>query len=154
MSDWIKARAEEIRRVEKERKTERDRLADAASILKTKIEPFWNELVGVLQQSVNDFNVEFPEPERRIDHFGRQSSTVVTIGRSAFPAATLNAQLNGVGTGVHFSISRTLKKGAEAVEKHGSFAFGLVDGQVGYIEGGVTSHEDVAKLFIEPFFSF
>ena len=154
MSDWIKLRAAEIRSAEKEKKDERDRQAQVASALKAKAEPFWNSLVTVLQESVKDFNVEFPEPERRIDHFERPFPTAVTIRRTVYPAALVRAQLNGSSTSVHYTISRTQRKGSEAVEKQGNFVFGVTNGDVGYVEGGVSQHEDVAKLFLEPFFEF
>jgi hypothetical protein len=154
MSDWIKVRAAGIRSAEDERKAERNRQMDATKALKARVEPFWNELVGVLQDSVKEFNSEFPETERQIDHFERSSATSVTIRRSAYPAALVRVQLNNGGNSAHYSISRTEKKGTEPVEKQGSFVFSFVDGRVGYLEGDVVNHEDVAKLFLEPFFQF
>lgn|SRR2546425_1261016 len=154
MSDWIKVRVAGIRLAEDERKAERNRQMDATKALKAKVEPFWNELIGVLQDSVKEFNSEFPETERQIDHFERPSPTSVTIRRSVYPAAQVRVQLNNGGNSAHYTISRTERKGTEPVEKQGSFVFGLTDGGVGYLEGGVVNHEDVAKLFLEPFFQF
>ena len=153
MSDWIKTRGEEIRRAEKEKKDERDRQTTAASVLKAKADPFWNELVGVLDQRVKDFNAEFPEPERRIDQFEKVAGGL-TIRRTAYPSATVKAHLSGAGTSVHYSISRTLRKGMEPVEKQANFGFGVVDGGIAYLEGGVSEHEDVAKAFLDVFFEF
>ncbi len=154
MSHWIKVRADEIRLAEKEKKAERERQTEMANALKAKIEPFWNNLVGVLQDSVKEFNVEFPETERKIDHFEKPSPTGVTIRRSVYPAALVRVQLNNGGTSVHYTISRTYRKGTDPVEQQGNFVFGLVDGDVGYIDGAVGKHEDIAKLFLEPFFQF
>ncbi len=154
MSDWIKVRAAEIRSAENARKAERNRQMEAANALKAKVEPFWNDLVGILQDSVKEFNTEFPETERLIDHFDRSSPTAVTIRRSVYPAALVKAQLNNGGSSAHYTISRTQRKGTDPVEKQGNLAFGLTDGEVGYTEGEVVKHEDVAKLFLEPFFQF
>jgi hypothetical protein len=154
MSDWIKVRAAEIRSAERERKVERDRQTDAANALKAKAEPFWNNLVGVLQDAVKEFNAEFPETERQIDHFEKSSTSGVTIRRSVYPTAFVKAQLNGGATSIHYTISRTQRKGTDPVEKQGNFVLGLTDGEVGYIEGGAGKHEDVAKIFLEPFFQF
>jgi hypothetical protein len=66
----------------------------------------------------------------------------------------VRVQLNNGGSSAHYTISRTERKGTEPVEKQGSFVFGLTDGGVGYLEGGAVNHEDVAKLFLEPFFQF
>ena len=154
MSDWIKARAAEIRLVEKERKAERDRQTEVANALKAKVAPFWEKLIGILQHSVEEFNSEFHEKERQIDHFERPSPTGVVIRRNAYPTAVVKAQLNSGATSVHYTINRTQRKGTDPIEKQGNFVFGLTDGEVGYIEGGVNNHEDVAKLFLEPFFQF
>src|SRR5437016_89874 len=105
MSDWIKLRASEIKLAEQEKKAERDRQTELANALRAKVEPFWKALVDVLQNCVNEFNAEFPEPERRIDSF-EKVSTGATIRRSAYPAVLIRAQLNSTAT-VHYSISRT-----------------------------------------------
>ena len=153
MSDWIKVRADQIKLAEKEKKEERDRQIETANILKAKVEPFWNSLVGILRDSVAEFNVEFPEAERKIDHFEKSGATTVTIKRTVYPSALVRAQLNS-GTSVHYTISRTHRKGTDSVERQGNFVFGVVDGDVGYVDGGVVTHEDVARLFLEPFFQF
>ena len=153
MSNWVQVRAGEIRLAEKEKLAERERLAEEARALRAKVEPFWNNLVGTLQDSVKEFNLEFPEAERQIDYFEKPSPTGVTIRRTLYPSAVVKAQLNNGATSVHYTISRTFRKGTDAVEKQGSFAFDLVDGNVGYTDG-LGGHEDVAKLFLEPFFQF
>lgn len=51
MADWIKVRADGIKQAEKERKSERERQIVAANELKAKTEPFWNQLLGILEQS-------------------------------------------------------------------------------------------------------
>jgi hypothetical protein len=154
MSDWIKVRAAEIRSAESEKKAARNQQIEVAKALRAKIEPFWNDLIGILKDSIEGFNSEFPEAERQIDHFERSSPTSVTIRRSAYPATQVRVQLNSGGYAVHYTISKTERKGTEPVEKQGNFVFGLTGGDVGYIEGGVGNHEDVAKLFLEPFFQF
>ena len=154
MSEWIRVRAEEIRQAERERKAERDRQIAAANLLKARIEPFWNELIDVLASAVKVFNEEFPETDRRIDSFERPTRTVFSMRRTAYPTVTVKAQLNSAGTSVQYTVSRTHRKGTEPVEKQGSFTFGIVEGDVGYVETGINNHEDVAKLFLEPFFTF
>jgi hypothetical protein len=153
MSDWIKIRAGQIRLAEKEKKAERERQIETANALKAKVEPFWNDLVSHLQESVKEFNMEFPETERKIDHFEKPSLSGLTIRRTVYPSAFVRAQLNN-GISVHYTISQTYRKGTDPVEKQGNFVFGLVEGDVQYIEGGVCQHEDVARLFLEPFFQF
>jgi hypothetical protein len=153
MSEWIKVRAAEIRSVESERKAERSRQLDASNKLKAKIAPFWNELAEVLQDSVKEFNIEFSESERLIDHF-EKTATMVTIKRTAYPAALVRAQLNSGGNSVHYQITQTQRKNVDSTEKQGSFVFGIIQDDVGYVEGGVAQHEDVAKLLLEPFFQF
>ena len=153
MSDWIKARADEIRLAEKVKKAERDKQIETVNALKAKVEPFWNSLVSVLQDSVDEFNREFPEAERKIDRFEKTSATGVSIRRTLYPAVLVRVQLNN-GASVHYTISQTLRKGSDTVEKQGTFVFGLVDGEVGYLEGGIGKHEDAARLFLEPFFQF
>jgi hypothetical protein len=154
MSDWIRTRAAEIRLAEKEKKAERERLVEVADALKAKVEPFWGHLVSILEDSVKVFNTEFPETERRIDHFEKTSSTGVTIKRSVYPTGLVKAQLSPSGTSVHYTISRTQRKGTDPTEKQGNFAFGLTNGEAGYVDGGIGNHEEVAKLFMEPFFQF
>jgi hypothetical protein len=154
MSDWIKLRAAGIRAAEQGKKDERDRQIVAANALKAKAEPFWNSLMTVLQDCVKEFNAEFPEPERRIEHIEKPSPTAVTIRRNVYPGVLVRAQLNGSSTAVHYTITRTPRKGSEPVEKSGNFVFGVKDGQVAYTEGEVNEHEDVAKLFLDPFFDF
>ena len=154
MPDWIKVRAAEIRSAEEERRAERNRQIEAANALRVKVEPFWNDLVRTLQESVKEFNSEFHEAERQIDQFDKSSTNSFTIRRVAYPAALVKAQLNNSGNSAHYTISRTPKKGTEAIEKQGSLVFGLMDGEVAYIEGGLIKHDDVAKLFLEPFFQF
>ncbi|HYR44446.1 MAG TPA: hypothetical protein VER98_15560 [Terriglobia bacterium] len=153
-TSWIKVRADAIRRAEKEKKDERERLNAAASVLKSKTEPFWNELVGVLQQSVKEFNEEFPEPERRIDQCERTSATTLTIRRTPYPSSTLKVSLNLAGTSIQFAITSTARKGANTSEQQANLVIGIVAGEVGYVEGGVNTHEDVARRFLEPFFEF
>jgi hypothetical protein len=154
MPDWIKVRAAQIRSAESEKKAERNRQTELANALKARGEPFWKDLIGVLKDSVQEFNSEFPEAERQIDHFERSSPSSVTIRRSAYPAAQVRVQLNGGGTAVNYTITRTERKGIDPEEKQGNFAFGLTNGEIGYTAGGMDKHEDVAKLFLEPFFQF
>jgi len=154
MTEWIKVRAAGIRQVEKERKAERDRLIVTAAELKAKTQPFWNELVRVLEESVRQFNVEFPEAERRIEQCEKNSPTALTIRRTSYPAATVKVGLNQAGTSIPYAISRTARKGASVVESQANLAIGVVDGEVGYVEEHVHSHEDAAKLFLDPFFGF
>lgn len=153
MTDWIKARADDIRRAEQEKKAERERQVVAANEVKAKTEPFWNDLVSVLGESVKAFNVEFPEAERRIDQFDRLA-TVVTIRRTTYPSSVVKVSLNTAGTSIHYSISTTPRKGANPVEKQANVGIGLIHGEARYTEGGVGTHEDVAKLFLESFFEF
>ena len=154
ITNWIKVRAEGIRRAEKEKKAERDRQVTAASEFKAKTEPFWNELLKVLEHSVKEFNEEFPETERRIDQCDRPSVTALAIRRTSYPCATVKVSLNIAGTSVQYSISVTHRKGANPNEQQANLMLGIIDEKVGYLEGGVSSHEDVAKRFLEPFFEF
>ncbi len=153
MSNWVQVRAEEIRRVEKEKKAAGDRQIAIAIDLKAKFAPFWDALLGVLEQSVKDFNAEFPEPERRIDHFDKIAGSMF-IRRSAYPSAAVKIALGNAGTSAQYSISRTPRKGSNAIEKQANLSFVLSDGVVGYAEEGFSTHEDVAKLLLEPFFEF
>ena len=151
---WIKERADGIRRAEKEKKEERDRQNVAASELKAKTEPFWNELVKVLQESIKEFNEEFPEAERRIDQCERSSATTLMIRRTAYPSSTIKISLNVAGTSIQFAINSTPRKGGNTSEQQTNLLIGIVAGDVGYLEGGVSTHEDVARRFLEPFFEF
>src|ERR1051326_6770912 len=152
MSDWITVRAQEIRSAEREKKAERDRQSNAAFALKAKVEPFWAELVAVLEEAVQKFNNEFPEKERQINRFEKPPNGV-SIERTSYPAVFVKAQLNHGATAVSYSINRTARKGVDTVEKQGNFAFGFKDGTAAYIRGFVD-HEDVAKLFLDLFFQF
>ena len=154
MSDWIKVRADEIRLAEKQKKEERERQIEAANVLKAKIEPFWNDLLSVLQSSVEAFNREFPEAERAIDKVEKPSPSNLTIRRSVYPAAFVKIQLGNGSTSVKYSISRTQRKGTDPIESDGSLSVGLADGEPAYIGNGVAHHEDVARLCLEPFFQF
>jgi hypothetical protein len=154
MTEWIKERAENIRQKEKEHKAERERLVGLAAELKAKTEPFWQDLVGILEDSVKQFNIEFPEGERRIDQFEKSSTTAITIRRNAYPSAAVKINFNATGTGISYAINRTARKGANVVESQGNLVVGLLDGAAVYIEENVHSHEDVAKLFLDPFFGF
>lgn len=154
MSNWIKQRADEIRGAERERRNESERKALAAKDLKAQILPFWNELVETLRQSVSEFNAEFSETDRRIDPFERSDSNIFIIRRSAFPSVAVKVQLSASGTNVQYQISRTPKKGASSVEKQGAFALLVQEGRLCYSEAFLQSHEDVAKLFLDPFFEF
>ena len=151
---WIKERAEAIRRAEKEKKMERDRQIEAASVLKAKTEPYWKELLEVLEESVKEFNREFPETERRIDQYEKSSATTLIIRRTAYPAAAVKLSLNIAGTSIQYSINSTQRKGANTNEQQANLIIGIVDGQVGYVEGGVRTHDDVARRLLEPFFDF
>jgi hypothetical protein len=154
MSDWIKVRSAEIKLAEQAKKAEWEHHVAEANALKAKVEPFWIELMKFLQDSVQEFNSEFPEAAKHIDQCEKSSSSGLLIRRTAYPSAMVKAQLTGSATSVHYTISMTQRKGADAVEKQGNFTFGLKDGEVAYIDGGVLNHEDVAKLFLEPFFQF
>jgi len=153
MSDWITVRASEIRLAEKEQKAARDRQTEAMAALKAKAEPFWNDLIDTLEASVQMFNAEFPEPERRIDHFEKSSTSGLVIERGGYTRAFVKAQLNSGATSVNYSITTTQRKGADAVAKQGNLVLAFMNGKVGYGDG-VGNHEDVAKLFLEPFFQF
>jgi hypothetical protein len=154
MTEWIKARAEGIRQAEKEKKEEKERLNVVAADLKAKTEPFWKQLVEVLEDSVRQFNVEFPDPERRIDQIEKNSATALTIRRAAYPAATVKVGFNSTGTSIPYAINTTARKGAGVVESQANLAVGLVDGEAGYVDDKVHSHEDAVKIFLDPFFSF
>jgi aminopeptidase C len=154
MTQWIKERAEGIRQAEKERKTERERLMVIAADLKAKTEPFWKDLVNVLEESVRQFNIEFPDAERRIDQIEKNSPTALTIKRTAYPAATVKVGFNQTGTSIPYAISTTVRKGANVAESQANLTVGLVNGEAGYIEEKIHTHEDAAKLFLDPFFGF
>ncbi len=153
-TSWIKARADEIRRIEKEKKAERERQTIAANELKAKTEPFWKELVAILDESVKEFNQEFPETDRRIDQFEKSSATGLTIRRSAYPSTIVKVGLNTAGTSVQYSISTTPRKGANTSEQQSNLLIGIVAGEVGYLEGGVSTHEDLVRRLLDPFFEF
>ena len=153
MSNWIKDRADEVRRIEKERKEEFDRKVVAAGDLKALLRPAWKELVDVLDKSIKDFNSEFPDANRQIEPFEKAADTF-TIRRTAYPAVLVKAQLNQAGTTVQYSISQTHRKGANTVEKQASFAYASTDGKAEYSDANLHNHEDVARLFLEPFFEF
>jgi hypothetical protein len=154
MTEWIRLRAEGIRQAEKERKEERERLVVVAAQLKAQTEPFWNELVRVLEESVRQFNIEFPEAERRIDAWEKNSATAVTIRRNAYPAAIVKINFNNAGTAIPYAMSLTARKGASVVENQANLVVGVIEGEPGYADEHVHCHEDAAKVFLEPFFSF
>src|SRR2546425_425030 len=145
MSDWIKQRADEIRRKAEEDRLERVRKADMAANLKAKILPFWNGLVSDLKDSVRRFNDEFPEKERQIDQVEQKEANVLMIPRPSYPAVYVKTQLNTAGTSVQYTISQTRRKGTDSVEQQATFSFGIIDGEVGYVGNGVKTNEDVAK---------
>ena len=154
MTEWIKVRAEGIRQAEKEKKEERERLSTLATELKAKTEPFWKQLVDVLEESVRQFNIEFPDAERRIDQIEKNSPTALTIKRTAYPAATVKVGFNQAGTSIPYAISTTMRKGANVAESQSNLTVGLVEGEASYVEEKVRTHEDAAKLFLDPFFGF
>lgn len=154
MTEWIKTRAEGIRQAEKDKKEERERVAVLAAQLKAKTEPFWTQLVGILEESVRQFNAEFPDADRRIDPIEKNSPTALTIRRAAYPSATVKVGFSSTGTSIPYAISTTVRKGANVAESQANLTVGVVDGEAGYVEEKVHSHEDAAKLFLEPFFSF
>ena len=117
MSDWIKARADEIKRKTEEDRVERSRKADAATDLKTKIQPFWTALVSDLKEAVRRFNEEFSEKERQIDQVEQKDASVLMIRRTAYPAVSVKTQLNNSGTAVQYTISQTRRRGIDAIEQ-------------------------------------
>jgi hypothetical protein len=154
VSDWIKTRADEIRRKAEEDRAERVHKADVAANLKAKIQPFWQSLVSDLKHAVGRFNEEFPEKERRIDEVELKEPTVLVIRRTAYPAVNIKTQLNHAGTSVQYTVSVTRRKGTDPIEQQGTFAFGLVDGEAGFLGDVIHTNEDVARIFLEPFFEF
>src|SRR5713226_1297532 len=107
MSDWIKTRADEIRRKTEEDRVERVRKADVAAVLKAQIQPFWNTLVTDLKEAARRFNEEFPERERLIDQEELKEPTVLVIRRTNYPAVSIKVQLSNAGTSVQYTISLT-----------------------------------------------
>jgi hypothetical protein len=154
MSDWIKTRADEIRRKAEEDRVERVRKADVAAVLKAKIQPFWTTLVTDLKEAARRFNEEFPEKERQIDQVELKDPTVLLIRRTNYPAVSIKTQLSNAGTSVNYSISITRRKGTDAIEQQGTFAFSVVDGAVVLVSETIHTNEDVARIFLEPFFEF
>jgi hypothetical protein len=154
MSDWIKTRADEIRRKTEEDRVERVRKTDVAADLKARIQPFWNSLITDLREAVRRFNEEFPEKERQIDQVELKEPTVLVIRRTSYPAVNIKIQLNNAGTSVQYTVSLTRRKGTDAIEHQGTFAFGLTDGEPGFIGDVIHTNEDVARIFLEPFFEF
>src|SRR5437762_12474166 len=154
MSDWIKTRADEIRRKTEEDRVERVRKADFAADLKAKIQPFWNNLASDLKEAARRFNEEFPEKERQIDQVDLKEPTLLVIRRSNYPVVNVKIQLTTAGTSVQYTISLTRRKGADVIEHQGTFAFGVVNGEVGFVGDVLHTSEDVAKIFLEPFFEF
>lgn len=154
MSDWIKIRADEIKRKAEADRVERNRKADVAADLKAKIQPFWSTLVSDLKESVRRFNEEFPEKERQIDQVDNKDTAVLLIRRTAYPAVSVKSALNNSGTAVQYTISQTRRRGTDPIETQSTFSFGVVDGEVGYVGNGIKANEDVAKIFLEPFFEF
>jgi hypothetical protein len=154
MSDWIKTRADEIRRKTEQDRVERVRKADVAADLKAKIQPFWTALVADIKEAVRRFNEEFPEKERQIDQVEQAAATVLVIRRTSYPAASVKTQLNTAGVSVQYTISLTRRKGGDSIEQQGSFAFDVVDDRVGFVSEVIKTNEDVARIFLEPFFEF
>ena len=154
MPDWIKVRADEIRRKAEEDQQEKKRKTDAAVLLKEKTAPFWNSLVSDLKEAVRRFNEEFPEKERQIDPLELTMGTGMVIRRAAYPAVTVKIQLTQSGTSVNYTISQTKRRGADATEQHSAFAFGVVEGEVAYLGDTLKTNQDVAMIFLEPFFEF
>ena len=80
--------------------------------------------------------------------------TLLVIRRSNYPVVNVKVQLTTAGTAVQYTISLTRRKGADVIEQQGTFAFGVVDGEVGFVGDVLHTSEDVAKIFLEPFFEF
>ena len=154
MSDWIKQRADAIKQKAEEDRLEKNRKTDAANVLKAKILPLWSGLVSDLKDAVRRFNEEFSEKERQIDQVEQNEATVLVIRRTSYPTVSIKTSLNSLGTTVQYTISQTRRRGTDPVEQQANFGFGMVDGQVGYIGDTVKSNEDVARIFLEPFFEF
>lgn len=154
MSNWVKERADGVRLAERLKKEDFDRKSAASAELKSQLAPFWKDMISTLRQAVQEFNSEFPEAERMIDHFDTPAEDTLSIRRTAYPAVTVKAQLNNAGTTVQYAISRTQRKGMNTVEKQASFAFAYVDGQPVYVEPTIRNHEDLAKLLLDSFFEF
>src|SRR5688572_20772207 len=148
MTDWIKVRADGIRHAEKEKKAEKDRQVVAASELKAKTEPFWKDLLVVLERSIKEFNEEFPEAERRIDQYEKPFPNILTFRRTNYPSVAVKISLNPAGTSIQYTINSTIRKGANPVENQANLLIRIVDGDVGFAEGNVRTHEDAARLFL------
>src|SRR5207249_6639181 len=78
----------------------------------------------------------------------------LTIRRTTYPSATVRVSLDSGGTSIQYSISVTEQKGANPIEKLSNCTLQVIDGAVRYAGGSVDTHEDLASLFLEPFFAF
>src|SRR5579871_5952721 len=150
MTNWIKIRADEIRGAELARKNENERKTNAANELKGQLAPFWKALCDMMQDCVKDFNLEFPEASRVIDQFETPAADCFIIRRTTYPLVMVKAQLNNAGTLVQYTIARTQRKGMNAVEKQASFGYAVSAGDPGYADASIRTHEDAAKLLLDP----
>ena len=152
MLEWIKKRAAEARKHEKQSKW----LANKGRLIESHSQEFFKELSKLMKKSIDDFNEEFPEVGRKIDRFETGLNRFVVERRSGM-ATLLECRLDFAG---HFVRYRYVRKHPWKDKKYdydGTLEFdisGKNEVLLKTIEQVPMSVEAVTQFLLEPFFEF
>ena len=152
MLEWIKKRAAEARKQEKQSKW----LINKARLIESHSQEFFNELSALMKKSIDDFNQEFPEMGRKIERF-ESGVNRFAVERKAGLAVVLECRLDLAGNFVRYRYVRTHPWRNKSYDYDGTLEFdisGKNEVLLKTIEQVPMSVQGVTQFLLEPFFEF
>jgi len=150
-SDWIKARAQQIKNKDSQERSDKDWNLYAEREIKSKAPALWKRTVDLTLTFAREFNASFPEKERRMDTI-QDVPRGVLLHRSYYPAVRIRAEYFEDRQVLAVSIVRTKDQSSNPSEET-SEHYPILQSDGVILWDGSTDHESLARSFVEPFFA-
>jgi hypothetical protein len=153
MSDWIKEKADRIKRRQEQAEEERQSAAHEVDVIHERGREVLEQLEVAVHADVEEWNANFPNDARqRIDSVGKSTPNGFVVHKTGYPTATLHAVFDSASKSIQFRVTklRAIHEGEYTVK--GLFNLNLSDDGAIYLtnrSGELFSFEEASRHLLE-----
>jgi hypothetical protein len=153
MSDWIREKADQIKRRQEQAEEERQSDAHEVDVIHRRGREVLEQLEVAVRADVQEWNANFPSDARqRIDSVGRSTPNGFVVLKTGYPTATLHAVFDPSSMSIQFRVAklRAIHEGEYNVK--GLFNLNLSEDGAIYLtnrSGELLSFEEASRHLLE-----
>jgi hypothetical protein len=153
MSDWIKEKADRIKRIQEQAEEERRSDAHEVDVIHRKGYEVLERLEAAVRADVQEWNSNFPSDARqKIDSVSKSAPNGFVVLKTGYPTATLHAVFDPASMSIQFTVTklRAIHEGEYNVK--GLFNLNLSEDGAIYLtnrSGELFSFEDASRHLLE-----